>query len=399
MILMLGALSVVTPFSIDMYLPAFPEIAIDLRTSLAKVSFSVASYFFGFALGQIFYGPLLDRFGRKRPLYAGLILYILASVGCLVSGHITSLLASRFIQAFGGCVASVAATAMVRDFFPVKEGAKVFSLLILILGVSPLLAPTVGGFVVTAWGWRWVFGLLAIIVLLILIIVFFFLPEGQAPDRSVSLGFRPVVESFRVIFQEPRFCTYAFAGSFSMAGLFVYVAGSPAIFMESFHVSAKMYGGIFAFLSVGFIGGSQLNHVLTRKYDSEKVFKTALILQALISLVFFIGSLNAWYGLIATMIFLFGILLNIGLAVPNASALALAPFSRNAGSASALLGFLEIGLGSLATTGIGVLNFKGSLPTATVMAVSVIIGLGVLLAGKKRIIRTEKPAGKIVEIA
>src|ERR1700735_2370242 len=164
-ILILGALSTVSPFSIDMYLPAFPQIAHDLGTTPAEISLSVAGYFVGLAAGQLFYGPLLDRFGRKLPLYAGLILFIAASLLCLLSRTVGWLVAMRSLQALGGCAAQVASMAMVRDFFPVHETAKIISLLILILGASPLLAPTVGGFIAVHLGWQWVFVILAIVAL------------------------------------------------------------------------------------------------------------------------------------------------------------------------------------------------------------------------------------------
>src|SRR5580658_3060240 len=162
-ILILGALSTLSPFSIDMYLPSFPLVAQTLGCDTARVSLSLSSYFVGMGLGQILYGPFLDHFGRKRPLYFGLGLYILTSVGCLASSSLEILIGLRFFQALGGCAAGVASMAMVRDFFHVKESAKVFSLLMLILSVSPLLAPTVGGFVATTLGWRWMFILLGAI--------------------------------------------------------------------------------------------------------------------------------------------------------------------------------------------------------------------------------------------
>ena len=270
LILILGALNTITPFSIDMYLPAFPIIASELNTSIGNVALSVSTYFLGFAAGQILYGPLLDRFGRKRPLHTGLILYIITTIACVASGTIEALLIMRFIQALSGCVASVAAMAMVRDFFPVSKSAGIISLLVLILGASPLLAPTVGSFIVVAWGWHFVFIILAAIAFIILVLVFFFLPEGHAPDKTISLKPTPIINGFKIILIEPRFYVFALAGSFSFSGLFVYVANSPAIFMDYFHLSAKAYGGIFALLSVGFIGGSQLNHILTRYYSYEK---------------------------------------------------------------------------------------------------------------------------------
>ncbi len=197
LILILGALTTVSPFSIDMYLPAFSQIASALDTTAAEVSLSLSSYFIGVAVGQVFYGPLLDRYGRKRPVYGGLSLYILASIGCLLAHSVESLVFWRFVQALGGCVAAVASMAMVRDLFPPQDSAKVFSLMMLVLGVSPLLAPTFGGFV-TAWlGWQWVFVTLVTIVGTILFVTATLLPESHTPDPTVSLRPLPILRSFQ----------------------------------------------------------------------------------------------------------------------------------------------------------------------------------------------------------
>jgi DHA1 family bicyclomycin/chloramphenicol resistance-like MFS transporter len=384
LILIIGALNTITPFSIDMYLPAFPQIAHDLHSTIGNVALSVSTYFLGFAAGQILYGPLLDRYGRKRPLYTGLVLYIIATIGCTASGSIDSLLIMRFVQALSGCVASVAAMAMVRDFFPVDQSARIISLLVLILGASPLLAPTVGSFIVIAWGWHYVFVVLALIALIMLLVVFFFLPEGHEPDKTISLKPKPIIHGFKVILFEPRFYVFALAGTFSFSGLFVYVADSPAIFMDYFHLSAKAYGGVFALLSVGFIGGSQLNHIMTRKFKSAAILKTTVIGQVVLATLFLLGSFNAWYGLGAVIAFLLVLLFCAGLTYPNAAALALAPFSNNAGTASALLGFIQIGIGGLISSGVGMLHLKGSLTISLIMTVTSAIALLILLAGRSK---------------
>ena len=160
-----------------MYLPGFTVIASDLNTSIEKVGYSLSSFFIGICVGQLMSGPLLDRFGRKRPLYVGLLIYILASIGCGFSDSVEMLIVFRFVQALGGCVGMVAPNAVVRDLFPVEQSARVFSMLILILGVSPILAPTFGGYMVAAWGWKPIFFVLAIITAIILITVFIWLPE------------------------------------------------------------------------------------------------------------------------------------------------------------------------------------------------------------------------------
>src|SRR5919107_974446 len=178
LILILGLLNAIGPFSIDMYLPGFPAIATNLHTTVDRVAYSLSSFFIGICAGQLLCGPLLDRFGRKTPLCIGLVLYILASIGCSLSKSVEVLIAFRFLQAIGGCVGMVAPNAIVRDVFPVEENAKVFSLLILILGVSPILAPTVGSYLITAFGWQVVFIVLAVVTALILLAVIFFLRES-----------------------------------------------------------------------------------------------------------------------------------------------------------------------------------------------------------------------------
>ncbi|MEO6329643.1 MAG: multidrug effflux MFS transporter [Ginsengibacter sp.] len=385
LILMLGALNTITPLSIDMYLPGFIQIAHDLHSTTTNIAFSVSSYFLGFSFGQILYGPLLDRFGRKQPLYVGLSFYIIATLGCIIPSSLEMLLVMRFLQALSGCVAAVAAMAMVRDFFSVDESAGIISLMILILGVSPLLAPTLGGFIINAWSWHFVFVALAIIALLLLLTTIFFLPEGHQPDPSISLHYKPIIKGFLNILMEPRFYIFAFAGSFSFSGLFVYVAASPVVFMDGFHMNANLYGGIFALLSIGFIGGSQLNHFLTRKFSNQKIFRVAVIIQVIVSSIFLAGVASGWFGLTATLVCLFIFLSCAGITYPNAASIALSPFTKNAGSASALLGFIQIGLGALISSGVGVLRFKGNLSMALTMTVASLIAVIILFAAKPKL--------------
>jgi MFS transporter, DHA1 family, multidrug resistance protein len=381
-VLLLGALSVVTPFAVDMYLPAFSLIAKEFRTNTSVISLSLSTYFVGFALGQILYGPLLDRFGRKKPLYFGLVIYIAASMGCAEAHELRTFIAFRLVQALGGCAAQVAAITMVRDFFPVKQSAKIFSLLFLIIGVSPLLAPTVGSAVMSGLGWRWIFILLGCNALAILVLTFSLLPEGHTPDLSISLRPKPIVQGFLSILVQPQFVIYALAGAFSFAGLFAYVAGSPIIFMDGFHLGTKAFGMVFATLTMGFIGGNQVNVFLLRRFNSGQIFLNALIFQVLIGVVFFAGVSSHIFGLGATLIMFFIFLSCIGLTYPNAAAIALAPFSKDAGSASALLGFLQMGIGALISTGIGVL---GASAIVSLLAGSALISLLILMAGRRNI--------------
>ncbi len=381
---LLGALSVITPFAIDLCLPAFPQMAKDLSATTAVVSLCLSTYFIGLAFGQIFYGPLLDRFGRKPPLYFGLILFILASIGCYLSKDIHTLLLLRFIQAIGGCAAQVASIAMVRDFYPSHESAKIFSLLFLFIGVSPLLAPTVGSLITVYAGWRMVFLLLAIIAAIILGFIFRFLPEAHTPDKSISLKAGPIIAEFFHIAMNARFITYALAGAFSFAGLFAYVAGSPIIFMEQYHMSARAFGAVFATLAVGFIGSNQVNVMLLKRYSSELLFSRALFVQTITGALLLLGAALDWWGLTATLIWLFIFLGCAGILYPNAAALALEPFTRNTGSAAALLGVLQLGVGAIISSGISVTVTHNSLPILAILAITPVIGLVIFLAGRKK---------------
>ncbi len=358
-ILILGVLSLVSPFAVDMYLPAFSLVAKQFHTNTSAISLSLSSYFAGFALGQVFYGPLLDRFGRKPPLVVGLVLYIAASLGCAHPHDLNTLTGLRFVQALGGCVAQVGAVAMVRDFFRPEQSARIFSLVFLIIGVSPLLAPSIGSLVMISLGWQWIFVLLALIAAAILATVLVALPEPHTPDRGISLHPTRLVSTYLQVLKQPQFFTYAIAGAFSFSGLFAYVAGSPIIFMDGYHVSAQTFGAIFAVLTGGFIAGNQLNVLLLRRFTSGRIFSGALSVQVITGIIFIAGTQFQYRLPIVPVLILFFVFLScIGLTYPNAAAIALAPFSRNVGSASALLGFIQMGTGAVLSTGIGVFGAR-----------------------------------------
>ncbi|OXA78815.1 MFS transporter, DHA1 family, bicyclomycin/chloramphenicol resistance protein [Flavobacterium aquidurense] len=383
LILILGSLTALGPFSIDMYLPGFAGIAKDLHTTVAKVSMSLSSYFIGISAGQLLYGPLLDRFGRKKPLFIGLMVYILASLGCIYVNNIDTFIFLRFIQAIGSCAATVASVAMVRDLFPVKDIPKVFSLLMLVLGLSPMLAPTIGGYVTEDFGWHIVFLILMCMGIAILIASQVGLPNSYKADTSISLKPKPIISNFMKVLKEPQFYTYAFTGSIAFSGLFTYVAASPIVFMDIYHVDAKTYGWIFAFMSVSFIGSSQLNSLLLKKFSSEQMILAALISQSAISIVFLLLSVNNLLGLYETIAMLFLFLGCLGISNPNTAGLTMAPFAKNAGSASALMGAIQLGLGALASFAVGVFVKDSVAPMVLIMTVTTLIALVVLNIGKR----------------
>jgi DHA1 family bicyclomycin/chloramphenicol resistance-like MFS transporter len=234
----------------------------------------------------------------------------------------------------------------------------------------------------TGLGWEWIFALLAAIALVILALIFFLLPEGHQPDHSVSLRPGAILAGYWNIFKVPQFVTYSFAGAFSFAGLYTFVAGSSIIFMDGFHMGTKAFGIVFAVLVMGFIGGNQVNVLLLRLFNSQRIFNYALFAQVAIGIVFFIGMRSHVVGLAGTLVLFFLFLSCIGLTYPNAAALGLAPFSRDAGRASALMGFLQTGTGALVSLGIG---FLGASAIVTLLSATAALALVILLVGKTSI--------------
>src|SRR6476659_7842005 len=383
LILILGLLTAIGPFSIDMYLPAFPDIARGLHTTVANVTLSLSSFFIGISFGQLLYGPLLERFGRKRPLYAGLCIYLIASIGCGLASAVNALIMLRLLQALGGCVGMVAARAMVRDLFEVKENAKVFSMLMLVVAVSPIVAPTLGGYVTAALGWRYVFAMLIIVDLIVIVSAYFLLPESKKPDPNFSLRPGPIIKNFTGVITHPQFYTYALTAAISAAGLYAYIGGSPHVFMEIFHVTEKQYGWIFALIAMGLIGASQVNSLLLKNYTSEELIKVALRCQSVIGITMVCLSFFGWSDLFVTIFLIFMFLCTQGFVFPNASALSLAAFGHTAGSASALLGAIQMTIGACTSALVSVLQNHTAVPMTGVMACCAITALSVFSFGKR----------------
>jgi DHA1 family bicyclomycin/chloramphenicol resistance-like MFS transporter len=370
-----------------MYLPGFPDIARDLHTTVAHITLSITSFFIGISVGQLIYGPLLDKFGRKKPLYIGLVVYLLTSVACAYAPTADALIGIRFLQALGSCAGMVASRALVRDIFPVQENAKIFSLLMLVLALSPIVAPTLGGYVSSAFGWQSIFYILAGIAGATLLLVYFKMPNGRMPDASLSLLPRPIINSFLEVSKVPQFYTYAFAGAIASSGLYAYIAGSPFVFMELYHVSEKQYGWIFAIIAMGLITASQVNTLLLRKYSSEQIIRVTLFCQCLAGIALVLGNYFHFLGLYSTIFLIWVFLSTQGFAFPNSSALCLAPFTKNAGTASALMGAIQLGIGAVSTALVSIFNNGTAMPMSVVMCCCAVSSFTVLLIGRKVIAR------------
>lgn len=372
LIVILASLTAFAPLSIDMYLPSFPTLEIDLKATSTAVQFSLAAFFIGLALGQALYGPLADRYGRKRPLYLGLSLYIVASAGCAFAPTIEALIGLRFLQALGGCAGIVIARAMVRDLFDHRDSARVFSLLTLVLGVAPILAPLAGGYIVTYLGWRVIFWFLSAFGVACLIAAITALPETlPVTARTSPRHSNPVLGALKVYRQlaaDPRYIGYALAGSMAQAGLFAYISNSPFIFIKLYGVSEENYGWFFGTNALGLIASSQVNHRLLARWTPDQILSRVILLIAIFGswlLFMAITGLGGFWGLLPP---LFGYVACLGFSFPDAVAGAMSNQSGRAGSASALLGTIQFSLATLAGGIVGLVHAHSAVPMAAVMA-------------------------------
>ncbi|HUX21919.1 MAG TPA: multidrug effflux MFS transporter [Spirochaetia bacterium] len=366
-ILILGALSALGPFTIDMYLPGFSAIAADLHTSLSTVGYSLTSYFIGISVGQLVYGPVTDRYGRKGPLIIGLTIYSAAAVACALSPTVQWLIGARLVAALGACVGIVASRAVVRDLFPVREIAGIFSTYMLIIAVSPMLAPTVGGYVTANLGWRVIFYILTGIAVAIAIVVIAWLPESKAPDHGVSLRPASIIKRYIRVAANRQFLTFSIAAGMSFGGLLAYVSGAPFLLMHLFGLSQTQFGWGFAVNALGLIAGSQVNRVLLRRYTARRIAVTAVVAQLLFGSLLVAGALFHVTPLAGVFSVLFCFLFATGLVNPNTAALAIEPFETHAGSASALLGCLQMGFAAVASGLVSLLANGTAIPMMVVI--------------------------------
>lgn len=376
LLFILGGLSALAPLSIDMYLPAFPAMASSLNTNISQVAFSLTSYFIGVSIGQLFYGPITDKYGRRKPLLLGLLVFFVATIGCALSPTIDWLIFMRVIMALGGCVGMVVSRAVVRDVFPVSETAKIFSTLMLIVGVAPILAPTIGTWVLSFSTWRVIFFVLGGFSLLLIISVYFLLPESGRVSSNTPLRLKTIVTDYRTVFYQRTFLYFSIASSIAMGGMFAYISGSSFVFMKLYGLTEANFGIVFSINAAGFIAGSQVNRVLLNKFSSLRIITGAsrvlLLTVGAMLLTYTLGLLDV----VILVTLLFSFLFCLGLLVPNATAMALAPFKTTAGSASALIGFLQMVFGASLSALVGAIHDETIFPMIGGMAFS---GIGAFL--------------------
>lgn len=373
---MLGALTALGPLSIDMYLPSFQAIARDLTASPAQVQLTLAVFFVALGIGQAFYGPLSDRFGRRRPLCFGLALYVLASAGCALARSIEALVAWRFAQALGGCAGMVIARAVVRDRFDEREAARFFSLLILVTGLAPILAPSIGGQILVFFSWRAIFWTLAGFALVGFITATFMLPESLPPERRTEGGVATALRVYSRLLRDRAFMRYALSGALVISGMFAYIFGSPFVFMQIYGVRPERFGWIFGAIALGLISASQLNRVVLARVAGARILSHALVVTAAAGVILLVMAWTGVGGLAGLLGPLFVYIASLGFVLPNVIATALGPQGRNAGTASALLGTLQFGAGATVGALLGVLGDGTAVPMAGLIATC---GLSALL--------------------
>jgi DHA1 family bicyclomycin/chloramphenicol resistance-like MFS transporter len=365
-LLVLGTLIALGPFSIDMYLPSFESIAEEFSTTKAQVGFSLTSYFVGIAFGQLAYGPIMDKFGRKTPLLIGLIIYIISAISCFYSPNLFWLIFSRFFLAVGSSAGMVASKAVVRDIFPPQEVARAISFLMLIMGGAPIIAPTIGGMVINHFSWHVIFLILAVLAILMFLSVYKFLPESIEPDKTVNLRLKQVLLKYKGIFVDKIFLTFSLAGSLTIGALFAYISNAPTLFMDKFHLSETQFAWLFGMNAAGLIVGSQLNRLVLKRYTTYRVTMVISMVLVGLALLFLLNSFtseNFYY----TIILLFFILFLLGFQNPNTTALSLFPFTKKAGRASALIGSLKMFLGAITSFIISKISGSSMVPLAFII--------------------------------
>ena len=380
LIVLLGVLIACAPFSIDMYLPSLPTLAQVFSASAAATERTLTLFFLGFATGQAIFGPLADRFGRKPPLYAGLALFTIASLGCAFAPSIEVLAGLRLFQALGACAGGVTARAVVRDLFEPRDAVQVLARMILVMGVAPLLAPLLGGYVLVTLGWKAIFLILAAIGAVALAAAWLQLPETHRAEHArASLHVVSILRDYFGILRDRSFLAYGLGAGIASGGVFGYVTGSPHVFIEIYHIPAQSFGLLFGLMALGMIIMSQASAYILKYHEPATVLRTAQTVQAVAGVVLLVAGATGFGGLYGLTPALFVYVAMNGAVGPSSTALAMAPHAAQAGLASALLGTLGFGSGALASLAVGLLQGPSAFAMTLVVAVSGLAGLALNL--------------------
>jgi MFS transporter, DHA1 family, multidrug resistance protein len=368
LLVLLGALQAFAPLSIDMYLPAMPVMETVFHTSAAAVEITMVTFLVGFAIGQSLYGPITDRFGRKPPLYASLALFIVSSAACAVAPSIHMISVLRVFQALGACGGSVITRAMVRDLFPPEQLRRVFSMLVLVLGVSPVIAPLFGSYLLLWFGWKSAFLAQATLGVAGLAGMHFRLRESLAHRDRRPLDVESIVSAYRQLLKDRTFLGASFVCGFSSAGAFAYIASAPFVFISLYKVPTERFGWLFGAIAAGMVIGSQINGRMPHRIPLWKVLRAANLFQLVSGLLLLAMVLTGAGGLPGVFLCVFVYVSAQGFVFPNGSAIAMMRHGKIAGTASALLGTNQFLIAAFTTTFLGFLA-NPAVPMAWVIAV------------------------------
>jgi DHA1 family bicyclomycin/chloramphenicol resistance-like MFS transporter len=352
--LVLGLLSAIGPFAIDMYLPALPSIGQTLNVSMSAVQASLMAFFISLGIGQIIYGPISDMVGRKPPLYFGLALFAVCSVGCAMAPDIQTLIVLRFLQGLGASAGMVIPRAVVRDLHTGNDAARLMSLLMLVFSVSPILAPLSGSLLIEIWGWRSVFWAVTVAAVLALILMATSQPETRPPELRVDSSVRSALSGYMFLLRDPHFHGLVFIGAFGISSFFAYLANSSFILIDHYGLTPRQYSIAFAANAASFIGVSQFTGRLSARFGLVPVVKVAVAAYALVMAGLLVVNLMGVERLDVMLVMLFVGFGFLGLVIPTTTVLALEEHGTIAGTASALMGTLQFVTGAavMAVTGL-----------------------------------------------
>lgn len=370
-LLLMALITALGPITIDMYLPTFPAIAQDLQVPPHQIELTVSSYLMGLSLAQLFIGPITDRYGRKKPLLFGLSLYLLATISCALSTSFEMLLVARTLQAFGAASCIVIPRAVIRDHYNTQDAAHALSLLMLIMGLAPVLAPVAGSFLGPIVGWRGLFAIMLLIAVLLIALCVVKLQESLPPENAVKLSAKTISSNYFGLLCHRNFMAFALSGGLGMAGLFAFIASSPTIFITQFGIAPENFGFFFGLNAAGLILGSQISVRMLRKHASIKVLKTALLLGLISSVTGLLLTLTHLINLPLFMICMFSLSACLGLINPNSTALALKEQGARLGVASALMGCMQFLFGTLASSLVSHWQTGTALPLFTCLCVCI----------------------------
>ena len=375
---LLGLLSVIGPLAIDMYLPSLPFIARDLGAEIGWVQMSVFAYILAIGIFQIVYGPLSDMFGRKAPLYGGLVLYFLGSIGCALSPNIEMLVLSRFIQGAGACAGMVIPRAVVRDRYRGADAAKLMSLIMLVFAISPLLAPLFGSLFIESAGWRSVFWVTALIGLAGVALNAFLLPETRPPEARIGSGLGSAVRSYALLFDDRYFLGLSLMSGLTIAVFFSYIASASFVFIDHYGFTAVQFSIAFSINAAAFIAGTQLSGLLAGRFGLRRIVRVSAGVHALALALLLVVSLTGVDNAFVLLAFLFVAFGALGPIIPSTVVLALEDHPEIAGTASALMGTLQAVVGGLAIV-VASLVFNGT-PLPMVATIAAFGGAGFIVS-------------------